>query len=162
MEAPYTAVGVSPYSLPSGVPLPELPVVVNLSAIPTEKSLVRVPATVEIPIAEATFTMGTQMEIMMKTFTAWTLQMGKANESRYGGYQTARVYAIQACHPSWHTPMGPNCQPHQHQEVGPIISCGDVEYIHAFCPDECTDRDNGIVPLNVTTIPRGGIAGEIS
>ena len=136
-EGARTAPGVSPYSLPAGVPLPEMPVVVNLPAIPNEETPVPVQATQEITIAKAENTINTTMDNMMKAFEPWTFQLSKANEPRYGGYQTARAYAIQANHPPQHTPMnfpppnaptgptyyrpGPNYQQYPKQGLGPSI-----------------------------------------
>jgi len=86
--------GVSPYSIPAGVPLSQMPVVVNLLAIPSEETLPPVQAVEAIPISKAENTMDTKMENMMKAFEAWTFRMSKANEPRYGGYQSARGCAI--------------------------------------------------------------------
>jgi len=97
--------GVSPYSIPAGVPLSQMPVVVNLLAIPSEETLPPVQAVEAIPISKAENTMDTKMENMMKAFEAWTFRMSKANEPRYGGYQSARGCAIQAVHPPPHMPM---------------------------------------------------------
>jgi len=97
--------GVSSYSIPAGVPLPQMPVLVNLPAIPNEETPAPMLATEEIPIAKAENMIDSKMDNMMKAFEAWTFQLSKANEPKYGGYQTARVYAIQAYHPPPHTPM---------------------------------------------------------
>jgi hypothetical protein len=104
-EGASTVPGVSLYSIPGGVPLTQMPVVVNLPAIPTEETPAPTQAMEEIPIPKAENTINTKMEHMVKAFEAWTFQLRKANEPRYGGYQTARVYAIQADHPPPHTPM---------------------------------------------------------
>jgi len=84
-----TAPGVAPYAIPAGVPLPQMPVVVNLPAIPNEESQAPAPATEEIPITKAENTINTKMDNMMMAFEAWTFQQRNANEPRYRGYQTA-------------------------------------------------------------------------
>jgi hypothetical protein len=104
-EGARTAPGVSPYSIPAGVPLPQMPVLVNHPAIPNEETPAPAQATEESPIAKAENTIDTKMDNMMKAFEAWTFQLSKANEPRYGGYQTARAYAIETDHPPPHTPM---------------------------------------------------------
>jgi len=152
-----------------------MPVVINLPAIPSEETPAPAQVTEEIPIAKADNTIDTKMDNMMKAFEAWTFQMSKANEPGYGGYQTARAYAIQADHPPPHTPMnfpplnvpmGPNYQQHPRQELGPCIYCDELGHIRTFCPDVRTDQEKGIVHLNergrLTLGPRGGNGGEIS
>ena len=105
LEGACTAPGVSPYSIPAGVPLLQMPVVANLPAIPIEVTPAPSQAMEGIPIAKAENTIDTKMDDMMKPFEARTVRLSKANEPRFGGYQTARVYAIQADHPPTHTPM---------------------------------------------------------
>jgi len=77
-----TALGVSPYSIPAGVPLPQMPVLVNLPAIPNEETLAPAQATEEIRIAKAENTIDTKMDNMIKAIEAWTFHMSKANEPR--------------------------------------------------------------------------------
>jgi len=72
-----------------------MPVVANLPAIPNEETPAPAHAMEEIPIAEDENIIDKKMENIMKAFEAWTFQLSNANEPRYGGYQTARVYAIQ-------------------------------------------------------------------
>jgi len=86
-----TAPGVSPYSIKAGVPLPQIPVVVNPPAIPSEETPIPVHVTEEVPITKALNTINTKMDNKRKVFETWSLQMSKPNESRYGGYQIARV-----------------------------------------------------------------------
>jgi len=155
-EGACTAPGVSPYSIPARVRLQQMPVAVNLPAIPNEETLAPAQATEEIPIAKAENMIDTNMDNMMKDFEAWTFQLSKANEPRYGGYQTARAYAIQGEHPPPHTPMnipppdsptgpayyrlGPNCQHYPRQGLGPCIYCDELGHIRTFCPDVRTDQ----------------------
>jgi len=86
------ALGVTPYSNPAGVRLPQMPVVVNLPAILSEESPPQAQAMEEIPITKAENTIDTKMDNSMKAFEAWTLHMSKANEPRYGGYRIPRAY----------------------------------------------------------------------
>jgi hypothetical protein len=104
-EGARTAPGVYHYSIPAGVKLPQMPVVVNLAAIPNEETPAPAQAMEEIPIVKAENTINTKSDNMMKAFEAWTFQLSKVNEPRYGGYQTARAYAIEADHPPPNTPM---------------------------------------------------------
>jgi len=124
----------------------------------------------------------TTMDNMMKAFDAWTFQLSKAIEPTYGGYQTARAYAIQANHAQPHTPMnfphlnsptgaayyppGPNYQQYPRLGLGPCIYWDALGHICTFCTDVRTDRDKAIVHLNdrgrLTLGPRGGNVGEIS
>jgi hypothetical protein len=181
-EAACTAPVFSPYSFPAEVPLPHMPVVANLPAIPNEETPAPAQAMEEIPIAKAENTIDTKMDNMMKAFEAWNFHLRKANEPRYGGYQTARAYAIQADHPPLHTPMnfpppnaptgptyyqpGPNYQQYPRQGLGPCIYCDELGHIGMFCPNVRTDQDKGIVHLNdhgrLILGPRGGNGGEIS
>ena len=91
LEGAYTAPGVSPYSIPAAVPLPQMPVVVNLPAIPNKETPAAAQPTEEIAIANAVNTIDTKMDNMIMALEAWTFQLSKANEPRYGGYQTARA-----------------------------------------------------------------------
>ena len=100
-----TVPGVSPYSIPAGVPLPQMPVLVNLLALPNKDTAAPAQRTEEIPISEAEDMRDTKMDNMMKAFEAWTFQLSKGNEPRDGGCQTARAYAIQADHLPPHTAM---------------------------------------------------------
>jgi hypothetical protein len=84
-EAARTAPGVSPYSIPAGVPLPQMPVAVNLAAIPSEETLAPVQATEEIPIAKANSTIDTKMYITIKTFETWTFQMSLDTQAKVDG-----------------------------------------------------------------------------
>jgi hypothetical protein len=77
----------------------------NLPAIPSEETPALVQVTEGFPIAKAENAINMKMDNVINTFGAWTLQLSKANERRYGGYQTARAYTIQANHPSSHAPM---------------------------------------------------------
>jgi len=181
-EGACKALGVSPYSIPVGVLLPQMPVVANLPAIPNKETPAPVHIMEEISIAKAENTIYTKMDNMMKAFKAWTLQLSKANEPRYRGYQTARAYAIQADHPPPHTRMnypspnaptglayyrpGPNYQQYPQQGIGPCIYGDELEHIRTFCPDVRTNHKKGIVDLNecgrLTLGPRGGNGGETS
>jgi hypothetical protein len=69
-EAACTAQGVSPYSIPLVVPLPQMPVVVNLPAFPNEETPAPAEATNENPIVEAKNTTDIKMDSMMKAFDA--------------------------------------------------------------------------------------------
>ena len=104
-EGTCTALGVSPYSIPAGVPLPQMPVVVNLPAIPSKKTPAPAEAVEEIPIADPDNTIDTKMEYIIKAFEWWTFQLSEANEPRYEGNQIVRAYPFQADHPPLHTEM---------------------------------------------------------
>jgi len=91
--------GISPYSIPTGVPLPQMVVVLILPPIPNEETLAPAQATKAIPIAKAEYTIDTKKDNMTKAFEALTFQLSQANEPRYGGYQTGRVYTIEVDHP---------------------------------------------------------------
>jgi len=73
LDEAHTAPGVSPYSLLAGVPLPQMPVVVNIPAFPSEETLTPVLATKELPIAKADNTIHTDIDNMMKAFSVWTI-----------------------------------------------------------------------------------------
>jgi len=70
LEGGHMTLGVSPYSVRAGVPLPLMPDVVNLLAIPNKETPALAEATEEIPIAEAENTMDTKMDNIMKAFEA--------------------------------------------------------------------------------------------
>jgi len=136
----------------------------------------------ETPIAKAENTMDTKMDNIILAFEAWTFQLSKANEPRYGGYQTATAYAFLADHPPPHTPitfpppsapMGlayyrpvRNYPHYPWQGLKPCICCDELGHICMFCPEVRTDQHTGIVHLNdrgrLTFGPRGGNGGEIS
>jgi len=84
-EVAHMAPGVSPYPVPAGVPLPQMPVVINLLAIISEQSPAPAQGTEEIPIANTDNTIDTKTDNTMKSFDAWTFQMSKANGYRYVG-----------------------------------------------------------------------------
>jgi hypothetical protein len=156
--------------------------VVNLQAIPNEETPVRAQPTEEIPIAKAENTFETKMDNMMKAFEALTIHLRKVNGPRYGGYQTARAYAIQADHPPPQTPMnypllnaptghtyyrpGPKSEKYPPQGLRPHMNCDELRHIRKFCPNVRANQDKGIVHLNahgrLTLGPRGGHGGEIS
>jgi len=71
-----------------------MPVVVNVPAIPNKETLAPAQVTEAISIARAKDTIDMEMDNMMKAFAAWTFQLRNANEPRFGGYLTARAYAI--------------------------------------------------------------------
>jgi hypothetical protein len=79
------APGVSAYPIPAGVPLPQMPVVINFPAITCEETPAPAPAMEEIPIVRADNTIDTKMINMMTVFEAWTFQMSNANEPGYVG-----------------------------------------------------------------------------
>jgi len=56
------APGVSPYSIPAGVPLPQMPVVVNRQAIPSKEILAPAEATEETPIVKSINDIKIEME----------------------------------------------------------------------------------------------------
>jgi len=79
------APGVSLYSVPAGVPLPLMPVVINLPASPSEETQAPAQAIEDIPFANVNDTIDTEIDTMMKALDAWTVEMSKANEYRYVG-----------------------------------------------------------------------------
>jgi len=93
-EGAHTVLGVSLYPIPAGVPLPQMPEVVNFPAIPIEVTPVPEQAIQEIPIANVESPMDTKTDIIMKSFDASTFQMSNANKPGYGGYQTTRAWVI--------------------------------------------------------------------
>jgi len=74
-------------------------------AIPCEVILALAQDTEEIAITKADNTIITELYNMLTALVAWTVQMRDANETRYGGYQTTRAYAIQVDHAPPHTPL---------------------------------------------------------
>jgi hypothetical protein len=181
-EGAHPAPGVPPYSIQAVVPLPQMPVVVKLQTISHEETAAPVQPTKKITIAKAETTIDPMMDNMMKVFQSWTFQLSKVNEPRCRGYQTARVYAIQADHPPRHTPIhflppnpptghafyqsGTHYQQYLWPGVGPYIYFDKVVHIRRFCPDVHTDQEKGIVQLNdrrsLNIESRGGNGGEIS
>lgn len=100
---------------------------VNLLAIHSEEIWAPAQATEDIPITQAVDGSNMKIDSMMKAKEEWTIQMSKANDSRYGGYQTARTYTIQGNHSHLQLPInipyltslsGPayNQQGHNHQQ----------------------------------------------
>jgi len=61
--------------------------------------------------------------------------------------------------------QGPNYQQYPQQKLDPCIKCDKLEHIATFCPDVCTNKEQGIVHHNVcgrqTLGQRGGNKGEI-
>ena len=104
-EGAYTAPGVSPHSIPAGVPPLRISAEVNLPAIHNIETPAPEPATVEIPTTKAINSINTKMDNMIKAFEAGTFQLSTATEPRHGVYQTARAYTIQANYPPPHIPM---------------------------------------------------------
>jgi len=92
-EVTLMALGVSPYSVPAGVPLPQMPVVIDLPAIPSEKTPAPAQPMEEIAIAKANNTINTKRDKMMKAFEDWHCQLSKANEP---DIETSRL--------PWHKP----------------------------------------------------------
>jgi len=92
------ALEVPTYMIWAGVPLQQIPVVGNLPAMPGKETPAPAQAMENIPITKAEHTIVTKMATIMKSFEAWTVPLWDANEPRYGGYQTPRVYTIQADH----------------------------------------------------------------
>ena len=94
--------------------------------------------TVEIiPIAYIQHKMDNKLVNILKVCEASTYLVSKANQPRYGGYQTAMAYSIHAHHPPLQTQMyflhsnaptgpcnewlGPNYQQYSRQRIGPRI-----------------------------------------
>jgi len=122
--------------------------VANHAAILTEETAAPVQATEEIAITKAENTINTKMANMMRACEPWTFQLSNVNEPRYGGYQTARAYAIQGDHsppqtcmnfsprnaptgPAYYRP-GPNSQHYPWQGFSPCIYCDEQGHIHTF------------------------------
>jgi len=76
---------VSSYSIPAGVPLPQIPVVVNLLAFPSEETPAPAQAIEEIPIAKANNTFDMKVDNMMKAFKACIFQLSEAYKHGYIG-----------------------------------------------------------------------------
>jgi len=154
-EGPRMAPAVSPYSIPAAVPLPLMPVVVNLPAISCAETLAPAQAREEIPIAKAKNTIDTKMDNMIKAIKALAFLLSKANDPRYGCYQTASAYTIQADHSPPHkvmnfTPLnvargptyylpGHNYQLYSCEWLQFCIKCDKLEYILTLFPDVRTD-----------------------
>jgi len=166
LEGASSAPGVSPGSVAAGVPLPQMPAVIIVPAIPRTVTPAPAAATKEIPVAKANNTIDMKIEIMMRACEAWTFQMSKVNAPAQGGYQTGRVYDIQADNPPLLTPTGPDYQQHPWQELGPCTYSDKLGNIHTFCPDVHTNQRMGSVHLNEHRRPTsgasGGNGGEIS
>jgi len=110
------AQGGSQYIISAGVPLPQKPGVVKVPSIPSEETLTPAQVMEGIPIATVENRIDTKMDNLMKAFGGWTSQLSEATMPRYGSYDTARAYAIQADHAPPHTPiaMGVLCPTQQH------------------------------------------------
>jgi len=174
--------GVSPYLIPARVPLRQMPVVVNLPAIPNTETPAPGQAMEEILIIKAENMIDTKMDIMKEAIEAWMFQLSKANGPRYRGYQTARAYAIQVNHPPPYTLQNclprnatpgpayyrrePNYQRYSQQGLGPCKFCDELGHIRMLCPDLRIDKEKGIFHLNdrgrLTLGPRGGNGVGIS
>jgi hypothetical protein len=72
LEGTYLVPGVSCNSIQGGVLFPQLPVVANIAAIPSEKTMALAQTTEEIPITEAKIAIGAKMDNSMKCFNATT------------------------------------------------------------------------------------------
>ena len=68
-----------------------MPVVVNLLAIYNKEMPAPAQDMEEIPITKAEIPIDMKMDNMIRVLEAWTLQLGKPDEPRYEGYQTARA-----------------------------------------------------------------------
>ena len=163
-EGARLAPGVSLYSIPAGALCRQMLVVANHAAILNEETAAPVQATEEIAITKAENTFNTKMANMMKPSEPWTIQLSNVNEPRYGGYQTARAYAIEGDNSPPQTPMnfsprntptgpafyrpGPNYQHHPWQGFSPCIYCDEQGHIHTFYPDVHTDLGNSTVHSN--------------
>lgn len=148
---------VSHHSVPAGVLILLMAVMVNLPAVSNEENLAPVQAPEHININKVINTLNTKMPKLTKPFDCWNLELSKLNEPRSRGYRNARVYTIQTDHPPAHTPMhhpplnsltGLNHQQHTQQELGPCISCDQLGHICTFSPNVHTDQEQGIVHLN--------------
>jgi len=164
MGGTHMAPGVSCDSIPAGLCLPQMPVMVDHQVIPNKENLAPTQVLDEIPIRIAENIINTKMDNMMKAFEARTFQLSKANELRYRGYQTARAYTVDADHPPPHTPMnfspasapmgptyyrqGSNYQQYPWQGLGPCIYCDELGQICMICPNVHTNKEEGIVNLN--------------
>jgi hypothetical protein len=70
-----TAPGVSSYSIPAEVPLPQMPVVVHLPAFPNQETLSPGQARDGVHIAKVQNTIDTKMDNKMMDFEAGTFQL---------------------------------------------------------------------------------------
>lgn len=104
-ERACTGPGVSPCPVTAGVLLLQMPVLVNLPAIPNKETPARAYATEDIPSTNAEHTIDTKIDNVMKAFEAWTFHQSNVNKPNYRGYQTACAYAIPADTPPLHTPI---------------------------------------------------------
>jgi len=181
-EAACAAPGVCPYSIEAGVPLLQMPEIVNLPEISKKETPAPAQAMEETRNARGENTIEIMIDNLMKAFEAGTFQLSNVNELRYGAYQTARAYPIRADHPPQHTPMnfppsnapmGPayyrprhNYQQYPWQGVVPCGYCDKLGHTHTFCPNVCPNEENGVVHLTewgrLTLGPRGGPGGEKS
>jgi len=96
---------VSPYSITAGGALPQMPVMVNVSAIPSEETPAPAQAPEKIPFTKAVNVPAAKMDNMMKAFVGLTFQLSTENEPGYGRYRTDRAYPIQADFQPLHTAM---------------------------------------------------------
>jgi len=171
-----TAQWISPDSIPAAVTLLQILLVVNHRAVHTEEIPAQAQSSKWLRIAWVEHMIDMEIDNMMTAFNAWTLQMSKANEPHYRRYQAARVSAIQADHPTLHTPItlttsdssmvSTHCWPglnhHQHSRrgLGPWINCDELGHIRMFCSSVPTHHIQGTVNLNqcggVTWGPTGG------
>jgi len=129
---------------------------IKLSAKPEGRNPALVQSTKEIPITNATNSIDTKMDYILKTFQASTFRMCKANEPGCGVSQTARAYTIQADCPARqaqmiiippNSPMGSNLHQHWQQEIGPCIHFDEQGHICTFYPDICSNQEQGIFYL---------------
>lgn len=136
-EGAITTLRFSRSSIPAGFLLPKMPVVVNLSVLPSEATQAPAQATKKHPIPKVRNTIDMTIDKMTTAFEGWTILMSKANEPINGGHQTARAYPIPADHALPHSPMdipppkaptgpasyrpGRNYQQHPWQVFGPSM-----------------------------------------
>ena len=158
------APGGSPSSIPDCVQLPKIAVaVMHLLMIWDETPAPESPMET-IPNSNTDNGLDMVIDNKMKALEAWTIQLSKANEPRYRGYQPARAYAIQATHPPLHTPMNflphtapmgptyyqpePKYYQYPRRGVGLYIDCDKLQYKHTFCPNMHTDQIDGELHVN--------------
>ena len=164
------------------MPLPQMPLGVNLPVITYKETPAPAQVMEEIPLHKAENSIDTKRDNMNKVFKAGTLKLIESNEAQYRGSQASMAYTIQADYPPPYIPMNfhppnapmgpafyphvPNYQQHPWQALGSRFYYNKLGYIPKFCPDVCTDHENGIALLNhcgiLTLGPRRGNAGEIS
>ena len=84
-EVAHTAPGVCPYSIPAGVPRPQMPVVVNIRPIPGQETPAPAEVVEELPFTKTENIIDTKMHTMINAFLVWAFQMNTVNEPRYGG-----------------------------------------------------------------------------